>query len=155
MENIPSDVSAVLARLSAILGFAFSLETLTRYVEQERGKFLKIEDNRLLHSADGLCLSLADADLIYLFSGLDRRIRMFVLLHEIAHILLGHAPHYPVRLAEYQQLHDQRFGLNRNSADESILSDEQQEDAAEVLALLLWQRVNAHLSSHPFVQEIW
>ncbi|MDO5681360.1 MAG: hypothetical protein Q4G46_00850 [Propionibacteriaceae bacterium] len=89
--NIEQTVSAAIAGLQ--LGDAFDLDDLVHAIETRRGRPLRMYERADLATSDGICalwFALEDRDVILLARTDSALHRQQFVLHELAHLILGH-----------------------------------------------------------------
>ena len=79
---LPPSVLATFATIRAELGAAFSLEDLCAYTQRQRGKPIVFAEDDMPPRISGICIPLADADLIVTRQRLDSVLRLATQLHE-------------------------------------------------------------------------
>ena len=93
MNNVYLDqIAKVVGEIERLIGNSFPLEILIERVAQWRGKPIKVESDLMPLGMTGYIVPLKDCDLICYKQNLDLVRRNSVVLHEIAHLLLGHIP---------------------------------------------------------------
>lgn len=90
--RVHAEIERVFLAIVCALDEEFSLTTLCDLVQLWRGKALRIETDQLDPGTTGCCLALQDVDLIYTQRGIDSILMQIAILHEIAHLILGHVP---------------------------------------------------------------
>ncbi len=76
--------------ITLTLGSSFSIEDIIHYTEQQRGRRMQIAQHQLPQPTTGYAVALFDCDLIVVRPDIEPVRRRFVVLHELAHFLLGH-----------------------------------------------------------------
>ena len=89
--NIEQTVSAAVADLQ--LGHTFTLDDLIHAIQARRGRPLKVYERDDLDTSDGICalwFAIEEADVILLARTDSALHRQQFVLHEFAHMILGH-----------------------------------------------------------------
>ena len=89
--NIEQTVSAAVAGLQ--LGSTFTLDDLLHAIQARRGRPLKVYERDDLDTSDGICalwFAIDEADVILLARTDSMLHRQQFVLHELAHMILGH-----------------------------------------------------------------
>lgn len=89
--NIEQTVSAAVAALQ--LGHTFTLDDLIHAIQARRGRPLKVYERDDLDTSDGICalwFAIDEADVILLARTDSMLHRQQFVLHELAHLILGH-----------------------------------------------------------------
>lgn len=69
-----------------------SVKTLTLLVSSTRGKLIRFDQHPLHGAMTGLCIALADCDLIRTCSDADALLTEWTMIHELCHLYLNHLP---------------------------------------------------------------
>ena len=151
--SLPSLVLITFAAVRAELGSAFSLDDLCSYTQQMRGKPIIFAEEDLPTKIIGVCIPLADVDLILTRRQLDSVLLLATKLHEIAHLLLGH-----MRRAAYDEQTLTYAEYCASEADATGIAHElqrrsKQEHEAESLAMLIMGSVFAYQHHTPLYAE--
>lgn len=141
-------VHQVVRLVTQELGDVFSLDRLLWFIAHCRGKPVRLEERPLPVGIPGCCLALHDTDVVFVRSNLDGARWLLVRLHECSHFLLQHVPqaskgvgHYT--FAEFFTAPDLEFATLRSlTTRPTSAEDQEREDAAELLAVLLGPHVH-------------
>lgn len=122
------------------------VEQFTRTVADYRGRdihLIPMGDNL---PVSGLCLSLPDADFIVYRESVSRLQETATILHELAHLLLGHTGAEKVNSTQLAVLRMLTPDLDPTAIDKAFArtcaSDEADEDAAEQFAREVWMHAD-------------
>ncbi len=138
-----ADVHQVVHLVTKELGDAFSLDRLLWLIRSCRGKPIRLEERQLPVGIPGCCVALRDTDVVFVRDTLDESRWLLVRLHECSHFLLQHVPHESNKIGHYTfeeslTTPDLECALLRSLTARPISpEDQEREDAAELLAVLL------------------
>jgi hypothetical protein len=120
-------------------------------VEKCRQKTLYFEPDTMPAPMTGYCIALRDVDLICVHPYLDSVLTMVVKLHELAHLLLNHLPKWAdgTKTPSYSSFVNYRDHFH-SSLHYRIRQESAKEQAAEVLATLLFARLHTSRAHCPF-----
>lgn len=149
-QNLP-DVHRIWRGLTRSFGETFPVSTIITLIEISRGKPLRIEQDSMPLKMSGYCIALHDVDLVCTRAGADPVQQQATLLHELAHLLLGHVPHLSggpstPTYAVFKRNRDKRTASCR---DHTTAYEAPQEYAAEALATLLADSITRHARKIP------
>lgn len=143
MPSFPQEVEQAFARVTKELHSLFSLDGIRGLIELQRNKPLLIEGDTMPVGLSGYCLALKDVDLICTRIGLDEILTRATILHEFAHLLLGHVPllQNGAGTPTYAVFVHARDRLQAAQRDHSSAYAKPEEQAAEILATLLLRSI--------------
>jgi hypothetical protein len=155
-QAIPDDVERVFATITHTYGATFSLSDIIRLIEHQRGKPLRVEDDRMPVGMTAYCIALQDVDLICTRARMDPLLRRVAQLHEMAHLLLGHVPQLPYgsQTATYAEFVRRRALEDAGQHARLAAYDAPREHAAETLATLLLDGIRQHELSVPPIARL-
>lgn len=154
--NLSPAVYRALMQITSVLGSSFSLKQLTSYVQSWRQKTLRIEPDSMPPGMTGYCVPLRDLDLVCFRVDLDAVLQQISVLHELAHLLLGHIEPLPLGEATptYTLFVDRRdhesMATYRKRFYDTLYNAEREQDAESLATLLMEiiQRYDSDLPDH-------